>query len=97
MFLEIAEIKAKPGEEDALEQAAAEARPLFLRARGCKGMEFHRVVEHPGSYRLIVRWETVEDHIVGFRGSEDFGEWRRLAGPHFAEPPTVVHTHNLMD
>ncbi|WP_182084371.1 antibiotic biosynthesis monooxygenase family protein [Aureimonas sp. ME7] len=97
MFLEIAEIVAKPGEEQALERAAAAARPLFLRARGCAGMEFHRVVEQPGSYKLIVRWVTVEDHTVRFRGSEDFQEWRRLAGPHFAEPPVVVHTRDVLD
>lgn len=96
MFLEIADIVAKPGEEKALERAAAEARPLFLRARGCAGMEFHRVVEHPGRYKLIVRWETVEDHTVHFRSSDDFQEWRRLAGPHFAEPPAVVHTTDVL-
>ena len=96
MLLEIAEITAKSGEEQALEKAAAAARPLFLRARGCGGMEFHRVVEHPGRYKLIVRWETLEDHTVHFRGSEDFQEWRRLAGPHFAEPPSVVHTVDVL-
>jgi hypothetical protein len=33
----------------------------------------------------------VENHMVDFRESEDFQEWRRLAGPHFAAPPRVEH------
>ena len=42
-------------------------------------------------YLLFVQWETLEDHIVHFRNSENFAEWRRLAGPHFAAPPRVEH------
>lgn len=96
MFLEIAEIVAKDGEAEQLEKAAGQALPLFLRAKGCRGMEFHRVIERPGHYRLIVQWETVEDHTEHFRNSADFQEWRRLAGPHFAEAPTVVHTTDVL-
>ena len=96
MFLEIAEIEIKPGAESAFEDGVREAEPLFLRARGCHAVELHRTVEHPSRYKLVVQWETVEDHMVGFRESADFQEWRRLAGPHFAKPPEVVHTRNVL-
>ena len=89
MFWEIAQIDVKPGEEAAFEAAVAKAVPLFKNSRGCKGMRLHRSVEHPGRYRLVVDWETVEDHTVHFRGSENFQEWRRLVGAHFAGPPAV--------
>jgi hypothetical protein len=39
-----------------------------------------------------VQWATIENHMVDFRDSADFAEWRRLAGPHFASPPQVEHT-----
>jgi quinol monooxygenase YgiN len=96
MILEIAEIEVKPGEEDAFEEGVRKAIPLFLRARGCHGVDLHRTVEAPNRYKLIVTWETVEDHMVHFRNSADFQEWRRLVGPHFAAPPQVVHTRSVV-
>lgn len=96
MFLEVATIEIKPGEEEAFEAGVAKAVPLFKRARGCHGMELQRSVEKPSSYRLVVRWERVEDHMVHFRGSEDFQEWRRLVGPYFAVPPAVEHTRTVL-
>jgi quinol monooxygenase YgiN len=91
MITEIVEIEVKPGEEAAFEAAVAEAIPVFRRSKGCRGVELHRTVERPSKYRLFVKWETLEDHTVTFRGSENFQEWRRLAGPHFASPPLVEH------
>ena len=40
---------------------------------------------------LLVRWETLDDHIVGFRQSEAFTRWRSLIGPYFQSPPVVEH------
>jgi heme-degrading monooxygenase HmoA len=92
MTTEIAELEILPGHEADFEAAAQRAVPLFRRARGCRAMQLRRIVETPGKYRLVVDWETLEDHMVHFRGSEDFQEWRRLVGSHFASPPAVVHT-----
>ena len=50
-------------------------------------MELQRSIENPSRYRLFVKWETVEDHTVHFRGSPDFQEWRKLVGHCFASPP----------
>ncbi|RWD52267.1 MAG: antibiotic biosynthesis monooxygenase [Mesorhizobium sp.] len=96
MFLEVAEIAVKPSSEPAFEQAVAEAAPLFLRAKGCHGLSLHRIVEDPTSYRLVVKWETVEDHMVHFRNSADFQEWRRLVGDYFREAPSVTHSHSVL-
>jgi heme-degrading monooxygenase HmoA len=95
MVWEIAQIEVNPGEEAAFEAAVAKAVPLFKSSRGCKGMHLQRSLEHPSRYRLFVDWETVEDHTVHFRGSENFQEWRRLVGAYFASPPVVEHTHRV--
>ncbi len=92
MIFEIAEIEVKPGEEAAFEAGVAQAVPLFRRAKGCHGMELQRGVEKRTKYRLVVKWETLEDHTVHFRGSEDFQEWRRLVSPYFVSGPVVEHT-----
>ena len=91
MITEIVEIEVKPGEEAAFEAAVAQAIPVFRRSKGCHGMELQRTIEKPSKYRLFVKWETLDDHLVDFRGSENFQEWRRLAGPYFASAPLVEH------
>lgn len=96
MILEIAAIEVKPGLEAEFEANVAKAAPLFARAKGCKGMELQRSEERPSRYRLFVKWETVENHTVDFRGSADFQEWRKLVGHCFASPPDVEHTKQVV-
>jgi heme-degrading monooxygenase HmoA len=91
MIYEIAQIEVTPGQEQAFEAAVAEAAGYFKSAPGCRSLALHRVVERPSSYHLVVGWDTVEDHTIRFRGSENFQHWRRLAGPHFASPPVAEH------
>src|SRR5438132_1174659 len=69
MITEIAQIDVKPGSEKDFEAAVAKARPLFLRAKGGKGFELHKSIEKPSRYRLLAKWETLENHTVDFRGS----------------------------
>ena len=80
MFLEIAQVDIKPGQEAEFEAGVAKAAPLFKRAKGCKAMSLQRSVEKPSRYRLFLSWDTVENHTNDFRGSADFrnGEssWR---------------------
>jgi heme-degrading monooxygenase HmoA len=95
MILEIAQVDVKPGLEPEFEANVAKAAPLFKRAKGCKGLALERSVEKPGRYRLLVRWETLENHTIDFRSSEDFKEWRRLVGHCFAETPYVEHTRQV--
>ncbi|MBM3530979.1 MAG: antibiotic biosynthesis monooxygenase [Alphaproteobacteria bacterium] len=91
MILEIAQIDVKPGLESEFEAGVSKATPLFQRAKGCTGMSLHRSAEKPSRYRLFVRWNTIENHTVDFRGSADFQEWRKLVGHCFATPPEVEH------
>jgi heme-degrading monooxygenase HmoA len=91
MILEIAQIDIKPGLEAEFEAGVAKALPLFRRAKGCSAISLQRSLEKPTRYRLFVTWETLENHTVDFRGSEDFAEWRKLVGHCFASPPEVDH------
>ena len=96
MITEIAQIDVKPGTEKDFEAAVAKASPLFLRAKGGHGFELHKSIEKPPRYRLMVKWETLENHTVDFRGSEDFTAWRGLVGQYFAAPPEVEHTETVL-
>jgi heme-degrading monooxygenase HmoA len=91
MVTEIAQLDIKPGMEAEFESGVQKAAPLFKRAKGCRSMELQRSIEKPARYRLLVGWETIENHTVDFRGSADFQEWRKLVGHCFAAPPDVEH------
>jgi heme-degrading monooxygenase HmoA len=96
MITEIAQIEIKPGSEQEFEAAVGKARAAFGRAKGFHGLELHKSIEKPQRYRLMVKWATLENHTVDFRGSENFTEWRGLVGGFFASPPEVEHTETVV-
>ncbi|MBI5264786.1 MAG: antibiotic biosynthesis monooxygenase [Bradyrhizobium sp.] len=96
MITEIAQIEVKPGTERDFEAAVAKAKAVFGRSKGFHGFELHKSIEKPQRYRLMVKWATLENHTVDFRGSENFAEWRALVGAYFAAPPEVEHTETVV-
>ena len=96
MITEIAQIEVKPGSEQDFEAAVAKAKAVFGRSKGFHSFELHKSIEKPQRYRLMVKWETLENHTVDFRNSENFAEWRGLVGPYFAAPPEVEHTETVV-
>ncbi len=96
MITEIAQIEVKPGTEADFEAAVGKARAAFGGAKGFHGFELHRSIEKPQRYRLVVKWETLENHTVDFRGSENFTTWRGLVSQYFAMPPEVEHTNTVV-
>lgn len=97
MIHELAAIEVKEGESDAFIAAVEKAVPLFLESKGCHGVRLTRSLEHPYRFRLFVQWETVEDHMEGFRQSPAFNAWRALVSPYFVSPPRVEHLETLID
>jgi heme-degrading monooxygenase HmoA len=91
MILEHAAIDIHPGRQAEFEHALGQARPVIAAARGFLSLSLHRSMETPHRYVLLVGWESVEDHMVGFRQSSAFAQWRALIGPYFAAPPVVGH------
>ena len=91
VILEVALLDVKPGEESDFEAAFARAQSIIASMSGYVSHELQRCVENPSRYVLLVRWETLSDHTEGFRGSNEYQEWKRLLH-HFYDPfPTVEH------
>jgi heme-degrading monooxygenase HmoA len=89
--LEHARLDVKPGESAAFEAAFADAREYLERSPGFRGLSLSRCVEEPDVYLLLVRWDSVEDHETGFRGSPGYQRWKALLH-HFYDPfPVVQH------
>jgi heme-degrading monooxygenase HmoA len=91
MILEVAILDVIPGQENEFQAAFAKASPIISSMPGYVSHQLQRCVEKQNRYILLVNWETLEAHTVGFRGSEGYQEWRKLLH-HFYDPfPTVEH------
>lgn len=91
MILEIARLDVIPGREAEFERAFAQASEIISAMPGYRGHQLQHCLEVANRYTLLVRWERLEDHTVGFRGSADYQRWRALLH-HFYDPfPTVEH------
>lgn len=95
MVLEVAHLDVKPGETTAFELAFQQALPLLAATAGYVSHELQRCIETPDRYVLLVRWESLESHLVGFRGSERYAGWKTLLH-HFYDPfPVVEHYESV--
>lgn len=91
MILESAYLNVKANETDTFETAFKQASAIISSMNGYIEHSLHRCLEDDHLYLLLVKWETLEDHTEGFRGSDEYQEWKALLH-HFYEPfPTVYH------
>jgi len=91
LILEAALLHVKNGLEGNFEEAFKKASAIISSMPGYVSHDLHRCIEITGKYLLLVRWTRLEDHTIGFRGSQEYQEWKRLLH-HFYEPfPTVEH------
>ena len=92
MILELADIRIRPGQQAAFDEAIQRAiSTVASKAKGFQGFKVNKGIEDPERYILQIFWDTLENHTVDFRGSPAFTEWRAIVGPFFAAPPVVEH------
>ncbi|MBB3214341.1 heme-degrading monooxygenase HmoA [Herbaspirillum sp. Sphag1AN] len=98
MILELADIRINPGKQAefdaAIQRGIAE---VISKSKGYIGHKVQKGIETPERYVLMIYWETLENHMVDFRESPAFAEWRGIVGPHFASAPHVEHFNLLTE
>jgi heme-degrading monooxygenase HmoA len=91
MILEVVILDVIPNQEKDFETTFAKASSIISSMSGYVSHQLQRCVEKQNRYILLVTWETLESHTIGFRGSEGYQEWKKLLH-HFYHPfPTVEH------
>ena len=96
MILEAFIAHIKPGLESEFEIALRDAAPIISSMKGFISIELERCMEVTGQYLFLIKWETLEDHTVGFRGSPEYQDWRARLH-HFYEPMhTVQHYEKVL-
>ena len=91
MILEVATLNIKKGFSLDFEISFNEAEKIISSMKGYISHELKKCIEHQDKYILLVKWETIEDHEIGFRKSDEYQQWKALLH-HFYEPfPIVEH------
>jgi heme-degrading monooxygenase HmoA len=97
MILEVAILDVKPGMTVEFEANFKKASTIIASMSGYISHELQRCIETENRYILLVRWQKLEDHTIGFRQSPEYQEWRAQLH-HFYEPfPIVEHYQHIFE
>jgi len=91
MILEVAILRIIPGQSSEFEKSFEQASRIISSMKGYIQHELHKCIEQPDQYILHVKWETLEDHTIGFRMSREYQEWRALLHHYYDPFPVVEH------
>ncbi|PJJ79015.1 antibiotic biosynthesis monooxygenase family protein [Mucilaginibacter auburnensis] len=91
MVLEAAELYVLPGKETDFERDFKIAGRFISSVPGYIKHSLQRCLEQSGKYLLLVEWERMEDHTIGFRQSEVYEPWKELLHHYYDPFPVVEH------
>ena len=91
MITEHAVLPVTPGMESQFEAAFVEAQVIISSMPGFQSLSLSRSMESPNTYLLLVEWDHLEDHTIGFRRSEQYRRWRELLHEFYDPFPLVEH------
>src|SRR5262245_43275803 len=89
--LEVAILNVRRGQAAAFLEAFSRAEPIIAAASGYGGHELRRCVEDDHRFLLLVWWDTVESHELGFRQSAAYQQWKHLLHEFYEPFPVVEH------
>jgi heme-degrading monooxygenase HmoA len=97
MILEVAILNVIPGQEHEFQAAFVKASTIISSMPRYVSHQLQRCLETQNRYILLVNCETLEAHTVGFRGSAEYQEWKKLLH-HFYDPfPSVEHYELILE
>ncbi len=95
MITEHALLPVIVGMEEEFMAAFERARPLISATEGFEGLQLSRSIETPHHFLLLVLWQSVEAHTVGFRGSQNYLQWKHLLHRFYEPFPVVEHFRTI--
>lgn len=97
MILEVAVLDVRAGEGPRFERAFEQAQSIIASMPGYQRHELRRCLEVASRYLLLVWWDSLEAHTVGFRGSPEYQRWKALLHPFYDPFPSVEHYAPLFE
>ena len=97
MILEVAILDVKQNQEHNFEKSFSEAQKIIVNMKGYISYKLKKCVETPNRYILLVNWEKLENHTIGFRNSTEYQEWKKLLHHYYDPFPIVEHYHSIYE
>jgi heme-degrading monooxygenase HmoA len=97
MILEVAILNVIAGQEKQFEDDFKTAGIYISSIKGYVRHSLRKCIEQENKYILLVDWEELEDHTIGFRQSEQYLEWKKLLHKYYDPFPTVEHYETIID
>lgn len=95
MVLEVAVLNVKAGEQ--FEKDFRLAGQYIASIPGYRGHALRKCIEKEDKYLLLVNWEALEDHTVGFRQSPQYLKWKELLHHYYDPFPELEHYEMVME
>ena len=97
MILEVAILNVKSHLESQFEADFITAGKYISAIKGYNGHTLKKCIEQESKYILLVDWETIDDHNIGFRKSEEYLKWKELLHDYYEPFPTVEHYKTIIE
>lgn len=91
MILQSSMLKVKPGKASEFESSFRKSQSLLAGTRGYISHELHKCVEQEDRYMLLVQWQTLGDHAVGFKHSPARAEWESYLQDYYERETETDH------
>jgi heme-degrading monooxygenase HmoA len=91
MVVEVLRYQLVEGQEAAFEDAYRQTQKCLTDSPHCRGYELTRCLQHRSRYLLLIRWDSVDGHLQGFRGSSAFQRFLALVAPFFQQIEEMEH------
>jgi heme-degrading monooxygenase HmoA len=97
MILEHGVLDVREGSSAEFEATFELAKSIIAGSPGFRSLRLERCLEQPDRYVLLVEWDSVEAHEVGFRQSPAYEEWRNLLHHFYPSRPTIQHYQRVLE
>lgn len=91
MILEAAFLYVKKDLEQKFEVDFKKASQYISSINGYLKHSLQKCLEVENKYLLLVEWENLEAHTIGFRESEVYQEWKKMLHNYYEPFPIVEH------
>lgn len=97
MILEVAILDVKKGEQNRFEESFKMASQYISSINGYKGHTLRKCLEKQNRYILLVDWENLESHEIGFRKSKEYLKWKELLHQFYEPFPILEHYETIFE
>lgn len=96
MILEHVHLHIRQGQSKAFEADFAIASRYIRSIDGYLVHQLFRLHEAEGRYLLLVKWENIEAHQIGFRTSDAYQGWKKLLHHYYDPFPRVDYYEEVI-